>query len=49
MHEERLRRSALSKNYVMLSEPYVQILNLGMFDGRMRRDRRAVDEIVPAV
>src|SRR6516162_444728 len=45
MHEERLRRSAFSKTYVMLSEPYVQILNLGMFDGRMHRDRRAVDEI----
>ena len=29
----------------MLSEPYVQILKLGMFGARMHRDRRAVDEI----
>jgi Transposase IS66 family len=29
----------------MLSELYVQILNLGRLDGRMQGDRRAVDEI----
>src|SRR6516165_4977282 len=34
-----------AKIYVMLSELYVQILNLRMFDGRMHRDRRAVDEV----
>jgi hypothetical protein len=45
MHEECLRRSALGKNYVMLSELYVQIFNLGRLDGRMQGDRRAVDEI----
>jgi hypothetical protein len=45
VHEQRLAWSTLSKNYVMLSELYVQVLNLGMFGGRMHHDRRAVDEI----